>query len=98
MQRIDTISTDVIYPLNLFKQITGFHDTAMRTARSNGLRVLHAGGRGFVVGADFRDYLIKVNGPAIGTDGANATGDVYEPEEPADAPATVQLHDRSKVG
>ena len=46
-----------IYPLALFKQITGFGNHAMRTARKQGLRVRYLAGRAFVMGSDFLDYV-----------------------------------------
>lgn len=35
---------------------------AWRTARRNGLRVLHAGGRAYVLGSDLIEYLSHLNG------------------------------------
>ena len=51
------IEPGVIYALPLFKQITGFGTHAMRTARRQGLKVRRLGGRVFVMGSDFLDYV-----------------------------------------
>ena len=69
--RANSISTDHIYSLESFTELTGFGDAAMRAARKNGLRVLRAHGRAFVYGRDFLDYLSRVN--AVGSDGAWVT-------------------------
>jgi len=54
---LSPIEPGVLYPLPLFKQITGFGNHAMRTARANGLKVRRLGGRAFVHGTDFLGYV-----------------------------------------
>lgn len=51
------IEPHVLYPLTVLQERTGFGNDAMRTARSKGLRVMYAGGRGYVLGRDFIAYL-----------------------------------------
>jgi len=46
-----------VYPLAVFKMVSGWGDKAMREARRTGLRVVHAHGRGFVRGCDFIRYI-----------------------------------------
>jgi len=50
----------VIYSLEEFKRITGLGETAMRTARQNGLTMRYSGKRGFVSGDDFLEYHAKL--------------------------------------
>ena len=53
------IHPDTLYTLADFKNRTGLGEHAMRTARRRGLKVTYGGNRGFVLGADFIDYLTK---------------------------------------
>lgn len=46
-----------VYPLAVFQRITQLRAWAMRTLRKRGLRVHIVGGRTFVSGDDFFDYL-----------------------------------------
>jgi hypothetical protein len=54
------IDAFAIYPLELFKGMTGLDVAAMREARRNGLKVHKVGRRHFVRGEDFHDYLDKL--------------------------------------
>lgn len=51
------IFCDGIYPLPVFKKLTGLADWALRTARRSGLRMVQVGNRRFVRGSDWFDYL-----------------------------------------
>ena len=51
------IRDDETYPLELFKELTGLGQSALRSARRRGLQVKYDGGRGFVEGAEYRRYL-----------------------------------------
>jgi hypothetical protein len=53
------IEPDVLYPLAELEQRSGLGKAAMRTARGNGLSVLYTGGRAFVYGRDFHEYVRK---------------------------------------
>ncbi len=55
------IEPHVLYPLPVFKTHTGLGDAALRAARRNGMRVLRVGGRGFILGSDFIEY-VKTHG------------------------------------
>jgi hypothetical protein len=46
-----------VYGLAEFKARSGLGDSGLRNARRAGLRVLYAHNRGFVLGADFVEYL-----------------------------------------
>jgi hypothetical protein len=53
---------DSIYPLEVFKTLTGLGDSALRTARRDfGLRVFYTGGRAYVSTNDFLAYLERVD-------------------------------------
>ena len=45
--------------MDVFMKHVGLSRHALRTARRRGLRVLRTGGRAFVLGSDFIDYLIR---------------------------------------
>ena len=53
------ILPDALYPLDVLKRSTGLQDTAMRSARNNGMRVLYLGNRGFVYGRDFISHVLE---------------------------------------
>lgn len=53
------IDPRILYPLPVFEEHSGLSKAAMRTARRNGLRVLRVGGRAFVLGSDFIEYVLK---------------------------------------
>ena len=61
METNTAIEATKLYPLPVFKKITGLGLWAMRTARRNGLRVRYVGGKAFVMGSDFLDYLDRIN-------------------------------------
>lgn len=51
------ISADKLYLLESFKSLTGLGDCWMRNARRRGLRVHRVGGRAFVLGRDFIEFV-----------------------------------------
>jgi hypothetical protein len=53
------LDPDLLYPLDEFIALTRLKRTALRTARQNGLNIRYVGGRGFVLGRDFQDYVAK---------------------------------------
>ena len=53
------IDPRLLYPLPYFKNVTGMSDSAMRSARHNGLKIKYAGQRGFVLGKDWIDYVTE---------------------------------------
>jgi hypothetical protein len=71
------IRIDELYTLDEFRSRTGLGEQWLRTARRTGLRVLYLGGRAFVRGRDFVDFLEK------------SAGDEFRPKEPGESgPAT----------
>lgn len=55
------IRPDVCYPLRTFMQLAGLGRHAMRSARRKGLRVRRTANRAFVMGADWMEYLQRVD-------------------------------------
>ena len=53
------INVNEVYPLPLFKQLTGQADWGMRQLRRRGLKVRYVGGKAFVRGRDWFDFLEK---------------------------------------
>lgn len=53
----EPITPESLYRLDDFQKLTGLGRWAMRTARRNGLKVRRIGGRAYVLGRDFIDYL-----------------------------------------
>lgn len=51
------VEPHVLYPLPDLQARTGLGNAAMRTARRAGLVVKYAGGRGYVLGRDFIEYI-----------------------------------------
>jgi len=51
------IAIDAVYTIAEFKLRAGVGDTWIRKARRAGLRVFYTGGRAFVLGRDFIDFL-----------------------------------------
>jgi hypothetical protein len=51
------IVPSVLYPLDLLKAKSGLGAAALRTARRTGLKVRYAGGRGFIMGRDFIQWV-----------------------------------------
>ncbi len=51
------IEAGATYPLPIFQQRSGLGKDAMRAARRNGLKVIRLGGRAFVRGSDFSEFL-----------------------------------------
>lgn len=66
------ILADAVYALADFRRRTGLGAWALRQARRNGLRVRKCGGRSFVIGADWLEYL-RAQAPS--QDGAAAKGE-----------------------
>ena len=66
------IAKDRAYSLDDFKTRNGLGDTGLRAARRAGLKVRYAHKRGFVLGADWIEYLTGHStvppGPAEGVD------------------------------
>ena len=56
---LSPIDPNLLYPLDVLKRSTGLQDTAMRSARKNGMRVLYLGNRGFVYGRDFISHVLE---------------------------------------
>jgi hypothetical protein len=46
-----------VYTLNRFKEITQLGKHAIRQMRRRGLKVARSGGRAFILGSDFSDFL-----------------------------------------
>lgn len=65
--RATPILIDGIYQLADFQELTARGDSAIRSARRNGLRVMRCGQRGYVHGRDFLDFLRTLD---AGSDGA----------------------------
>lgn len=55
------VEPHILYPLPDLQARTGLGNAAMRTARRAGLVVKYAGGRGYVLGRDFIEY-VETNG------------------------------------
>lgn len=55
------IEPHILYPLPELQARAGLGNAAMRTARRAGLKVKYAGGRGYVLGLDFIEY-VEANG------------------------------------
>ena len=51
------VEPEILYPLSDLQARTGLGAAALRTARRAGLKVRYTGGRGYVKGADFIDYV-----------------------------------------
>jgi hypothetical protein len=56
---IGPIEPHVLYPIDDLKARSGLGIAAIRTMRRSGLQVRYAGGRAYVLGKDFIDYVIK---------------------------------------
>ena len=57
------VQADCIYPMKLFKQLTGLQDYSIRQVRRRGMRVLKCGKHNFVLGSDFIEFLVRENEP-----------------------------------
>jgi hypothetical protein len=55
--KVGPIEPHVLYPLREMEARTGLGRAAFRTARRAGLVVKYAGGRAYVLGADFIRYV-----------------------------------------
>jgi hypothetical protein len=61
-ETLGVIRRDEIYPLPIFKRLSGLSDWAMREARKKGLSVRGAGNRKYVLGDEWYQYLATVGG------------------------------------
>jgi hypothetical protein len=57
LSALGPIEPDVVYPLPDLKARSGMGNTALRTARKSGLKVMYAGGRAYCKGSDFIEWL-----------------------------------------
>jgi hypothetical protein len=55
------ISSGEVYPLPIFMKATGWGRHALTQARRKGLRTVKVGGRCFVRGVDFMEFLGKLS-------------------------------------
>jgi len=58
--QLGPIVADHVYPLKVFRSLTGLGGWALRKAQRDGLRVVTVGRCKFVRGADFMTYLASV--------------------------------------
>ncbi len=54
---LGAVSTSEVYPLEVFKRLTGLDTWAIRRARRDGLRVVKVGRRQYVRGSSFAEFL-----------------------------------------
>lgn len=64
-EQLGTISDDETYPLTVFQKKAGVGKHGMRQLRKQGLKVIRTGGRAFVRGRDFSEFLANMK-PADG--------------------------------
>ena len=62
------IEPGVMFTLDEIKRRSKLGEWALRTARRNGLRVIYTGGRAFVRGQDFVEYLDRIAGGQNGSE------------------------------
>lgn len=55
--QLGTISDDTTYPLSVFQKTAGIGKHALSQLRRKGLRIIRTGGRAFVRGKDFSNFL-----------------------------------------
>jgi len=55
--QLGTIEDGVTYPLTVFQRTAGIGKHALSQLRKQGLKVIRTGGRAFVRGKDFSDFL-----------------------------------------
>jgi len=55
------IKPGTLYPIRLFKTLSGLGTHALRTARRNGLKIHYTGGRAFIYSDDFFEYLRRLD-------------------------------------
>ncbi len=69
-EELGTICDDTTYPLALFQKTAGLGKHALSQLRRKGLRIIRTGGRAFVRGRDFSEFLGKLasNEPATAED------------------------------
>ena len=59
-QQLGPIQAGVTYPLPIFMERSGLGRYALTQARHRGLRVIKSGGRAFVRGEDFQEFLSQI--------------------------------------
>ena len=57
MTQLGPIDKNSIYPLDVFRKMTGLKETAVRRAEKQGLQIDKLGNRKYVDGAEFQAYL-----------------------------------------
>lgn len=86
--RLGIIRAGESYPLSIFSRLAGLGPAALRSARRQGLRVCQGGGRRWVLGRDWIDYLDRTNPSAgsltEGRDDVDAAGAVSGEGSPRD--------------
>lgn len=55
--KLGPIRIDAVYPLPIFKTLTGQSDWAVRIARRRGLKVRSSGRRSYVIGREWAEYI-----------------------------------------
>jgi hypothetical protein len=56
---VEPIYPERLYPLKAFEQAAGVGKAGLSAARQNGLAVRYAAGRGWILGSDWIQYVIK---------------------------------------
>ncbi len=56
---LEPIDPQKLYPLPVFQRAAGQGRAALRKARDSGLKVHYAGGRGWVLGQDWIDHVVR---------------------------------------
>lgn len=60
------IEPDVLYPWDVFRRLTGLGETSLRRARRAGMKEYRWGGRKFILGSDFLEFIRENSGAAPG--------------------------------
>ena len=63
-KELQSIETNIAYPLSVFQERTGLGRAAMRQARRAGMPVKRFGGRSFVLGSDWINFLTSLESSA----------------------------------
>jgi len=59
-ERLGVISTNELYPIQLFKNLTGLSDWAFKRAQRRGLKVRRVGRRRYIRGEDWAAFLSTI--------------------------------------
>lgn len=59
---VRAIDPRLLYPLRDFRRLAGLGDFSMRKLRRQGLRILEADRKQYVLGQDFLDFLLRQGG------------------------------------